>query len=60
MGATRPKTMSINLEDLSQMIDHSLLHPTLTDHEVRTGLEICKKYKVAAGTLSFPPPVNSH
>jgi len=54
MAAIRSKSLNINLEDLSQMIDHSLLHPTLTDEEVRTGLEICKKYNVAAGTSSFP------
>ena len=54
MADTRPKTLNINLEDLSQMIDHSLLHPTLTDDELRVGLELCKKYNVASGTLHTP------
>ncbi|CAM4825063.1 unnamed protein product [Rotaria magnacalcarata] len=29
------------------MIDHSLLHPTMTDSEILAGLEIAKKYNVA-------------
>jgi deoxyribose-phosphate aldolase len=29
------------------MIDHSLLHPTMTDDEIRAGCEIAKRYNVA-------------
>jgi deoxyribose-phosphate aldolase len=30
------------------MIDHSLLHPTMTDKELREGCRVARKYKVAA------------
>lgn len=30
------------------MIDHSLLHPTMTDAELRDGCELAKKYQVAS------------
>jgi deoxyribose-phosphate aldolase len=33
------------------MIDHSLLHPTMTDAEVLAGLEISKKYDVATACV---------
>lgn len=33
--------------ELAKMIDHSLLHPTMTDEEIRVGLELGAKYKVA-------------
>jgi len=49
MANAHPKTISVSLQDLSKMIDHSLLHPTLTDRDVENGLEICKKYNVATG-----------
>ena len=29
------------------MIDHSLLHPTMTDEDLRTGCELAKAYNVA-------------
>lgn len=38
---------TITLKDLSKMIDHSLLHPTMTDAEILKGCEIAKKYDVA-------------
>ena len=34
--------------ELAKMIDHSLLHPTLTDEELRKGCEIAKAYDVAS------------
>ncbi|MCP4176988.1 MAG: deoxyribose-phosphate aldolase [bacterium] len=37
--------------DLAKMIDHSLLHPTMTDEDVREGCEIAKKYNVASVCL---------
>jgi deoxyribose-phosphate aldolase len=37
----------ITLKSLAKMIDHSLLHPTLTDSEILSGCEIAKKYDVA-------------
>ena len=33
------------------MIDHSLLHPTMTDNEIVAGLEIAKKYNVATACV---------
>ncbi len=33
---------------ISKMIDHSLLHPTLTDEELIAGCEIAKKYNAAS------------
>ena len=33
---------------IAKMIDHSLLHPTMTDEELRTGCELAKKYQVAS------------
>jgi deoxyribose-phosphate aldolase len=35
------------LKDLAKMIDHSLLHPTMTDAEILHGCEIAKRYDVA-------------
>jgi deoxyribose-phosphate aldolase len=37
--------------DLAKMIDHSLLHPTMTDNDIREGCEIAKKYNVASVCL---------
>jgi deoxyribose-phosphate aldolase len=36
------------LKELAKMIDHSLLHPTMTDAELQAGCEIAKKYDVAS------------
>ncbi|KAH9215889.1 hypothetical protein DL95DRAFT_363985 [Leptodontidium sp. 2 PMI_412] len=47
----RPKTLQVSLSDLAQMIDHSLLHPTMTDDEVLAGLQICKKYNVKTACI---------
>ena len=37
----------ITLKSLAKMIDHSLLHPTMTDTEIIKGCAIAKKYDVA-------------
>ena len=37
----------ITLHGLAKMIDHSLLHPTMTDAEILRGCEIARKYDVA-------------
>jgi deoxyribose-phosphate aldolase len=37
--------------DLSRMIDHSLLHPTLTDAELRSGCELSRRYEVATACI---------
>jgi len=36
-----------SLRELSKMIDHSLLHPTMTDADILKGCEIARKYDVA-------------
>jgi deoxyribose-phosphate aldolase len=39
------------LRDLAKMIDHSLLHPTMTDAEIRAGCELARKYDVATACV---------
>lgn len=53
--AGRPTTINISFPSLAKMIDHSLLHPTMTDDEVLAGLETSKKYNVATGTFTLCP-----
>lgn len=37
----------MTFKDLAKMIDHSLLHPTMTDEEILKGCEIARRYDVA-------------
>jgi deoxyribose-phosphate aldolase len=41
-------TNRVTLRDLAKMIDHSLLHPTMTDADIRKGCELSRSYDVAA------------
>jgi len=41
----------ITLRDLAKMIDHSLLHPTMTDADIRTGCELARRYDVATACV---------
>lgn len=34
--------------ELARLIDHSLLHPTLTDDQLKTGCELAKRYRTAS------------
>ncbi len=43
--------ITITYRQLSKMIDHSLLHPTMTDDEIRKGLEIARRHGVAAACV---------
>jgi len=43
--------MSESLRAIAKMIDHSLLHPTLTDEDLATGCELAKKYNVASACV---------
>src|SRR5688500_3439458 len=43
--------MTPTLRDLAKMIDHSLLHPTMTDDEIRKGCELARKYDVATACV---------
>lgn len=36
------------IQELAKMIDHSLLHPTMTDADLLKGCEIAKHYDVAS------------
>ncbi len=40
--------MRYSYEELAGMIDHSLLHPTMTDRELEAGCELAAKYRVAS------------
>lgn len=40
--------MKYTYEELAKMIDHSLLHPTMTDAEMDDGCRIAAKYRVAS------------
>ncbi len=40
--------MKYTYTELAGMIDHALLHPTLTDAEMRAGCELARKYAVAS------------
>lgn len=48
---TLPATVKVSLPSLAKMIDHSLLHPTLTDADVLAGLELSKRYNVATACV---------
>lgn len=37
-----------SVSEIAKMIDHSLLHPILTDEELRQGCELARKYNVAS------------
>ena len=41
-------TMKYTYEQLAKMIDHSLLHPTMTDQELDEGCRLAAKYGVAS------------
>ena len=36
------------LKDIAKMIDHSLLHPTMTDTDLREGCALAKQYGTAS------------
>lgn len=40
--------MKYTYQELAGMIDHSLLHPTMTDAELKAGCELAVKYEVAS------------
>lgn len=40
-----------SLKMLAKMIDHSLLHPTMTDAEMAAGCELAKRYNVATACV---------
>lgn len=40
--------MATTVSQLAKMIDHSLLHPTMTDEQLRAGCELAKHYHTAS------------
>ena len=40
--------MKYTYEELAKMIDHSLLHPTMTDQDLEAGCQVAAKYGVAS------------
>lgn len=44
-------TDAVTLRDLAKMIDHSLLHPTMTDADIRKGCELARRYDVATACV---------
>lgn len=39
------------LKEIAKMIDHSLLHPTMTDSDIKKGCALAKKYDVATACV---------
>lgn len=48
---TTTNTITVTLPQLAKMIDHSLLHPTLTDADILAGLAIAKHHNVATACI---------
>ncbi|KAI8631430.1 hypothetical protein F5Y19DRAFT_395983 [Xylariaceae sp. FL1651] len=46
-----PPIITVTLPQIAKMIDHSLLHPTMSDSEIFAGLELARKFKVAAACV---------
>jgi deoxyribose-phosphate aldolase len=42
---------TISLKSLAKMIDHSLLHPTMTDLAIASGCELARQYDVATACI---------
>ena len=49
--STATPKIQVSLPSLAKMIDHSLLHPTMTDHDIEEGLKISREYKVATACI---------
>lgn len=47
----QPVKVKVSLPMLAAHIDHSLLHPTLTDAQITTGLLLCKQHAVASACV---------
>lgn len=44
-------TITVTLTQIAKMIDHSLLHPTMTDEDILSGLKIAKENNVATACV---------
>ena len=50
-NGTAPPRIRVSLTRLAKMIDHSLLHPTMTDDDLVKGFELSLKYNVATACI---------
>lgn len=41
----------MTVAEVARTIDHALLHPTLTDREIREGCEQARRYRVATACV---------
>src|ERR1041385_4251878 len=48
--------MQYTYSELAKMIDHSLLHPTMTDRELEDGCRLAAQYNVASACIQPYPP----
>jgi deoxyribose-phosphate aldolase len=46
-----PTKTTVSLPSLAKMIDHSLLHPTMTDSEIEAGVLLSRQYNVATACI---------
>lgn len=46
-----PPELLVTVKDVAKMIDHSLLHPTMTDADLRQGCELARRYDVATACV---------
>lgn len=44
-------SQTVTLNELAKMIDHSLLHPTMTDADIRAGCALSREYDVATACV---------
>ncbi|KZF23017.1 deoxyribose-phosphate aldolase [Xylona heveae TC161] len=51
MTEQRTNSITVTLQQVAKMIDHSLLHPTMTDKDILEGLRIARKYGVATACV---------
>lgn len=51
MASQSEFTLTVTIDDLAKMIDMSLLHPTMTDEDVRQGLKLARKYGMATACV---------
>lgn len=48
---TLPSSVRVSLSSIAQMLDHALLHPTMTDSQIADGLSLCASYRVATACV---------
>ncbi|KAH7028831.1 deoxyribose-phosphate aldolase [Microdochium trichocladiopsis] len=46
-----PSSVQVSLPQIAKLIDHSLLHPTMTDAQIHAGLDVARKHGVAAACV---------